>query len=378
LKRRYPRHALCCAAVALCALASPAGAQDAAVKPVRWGADAEGGAPYSFKDPKNPQKDIGFEVGLAAALAKELRRPVGFTQYDFKNLIPGLDRGDFDFAMNGLEVTADRKTKVLFSRPYYVYKLQLVIRADEQRFKTLAGCKRAGGVVGTLEDTAASRLLEQLGVKTKIYDGQVEPYQDLAEGRLDAVLLDLPIAIYYVQKNDRLKERLKFAGPASAKGYYAIAFSKKNPDLAKEVDDALGRLLDSGEVRRICQKWSIWNDNQEELMPAGQYYEEDEAGAVDTDVQRVYSLLDSFPLLLDGAWMTIKLTVLGFLLAVALGLPIALMRLYGPGPLRWFALTYVEFFRGIPVLLLLVFLYFGLPAVSEYYDLGVALRLDAF
>jgi polar amino acid transport system substrate-binding protein len=114
------------------------------------------------------------------------------------------------------------------------------------------------------------------------------------------------------------------------------------------------------------------------LTPAGQYYEEDEAGAVETDVQRVYSLLDSFPLLLDGAWMTIKLTVLGFLLAVALGLPIALMRLYGPAPLRWFALTYVEFFRGIPVLVLLVFLYFGLPAVSEYYGLAVTLRLDAF
>ena len=70
------------------------------------------------------------------------------------------------------------------------------------------------------------------------------------------------------------------------------------------------------------------------------------------------------------------MTLLGFLLAVALGLPIALMRLYGPAPLRWLALSYVEFFRGIPILLLLVFLYFGLPAVSEYYDLPLTLRLN--
>ena len=57
------------------------------------------------------------------------------------------------------------------------------------------------------------------------------------------------------------------------------------------------------------------------------------------------------------------------LLAVALGMPIALMRLYGPTPVRWLAVVYVEFFRGIPVLLLLFFLYFVL---------GSAWHVDAF
>ncbi len=61
-----------------------------------------------------------------------------------------------------------------------------------------------------------------------------------------------------------------------------------------------------------------------------------------------------FPVLLSGAWMTVKLTLLGFLLAICIGLPIAAAWLYGPAPLRWLATIYVEFFRGIPVLLLLV------------------------
>ena len=47
--------------------------------------------------------------------------------------------------------------------------------------------------------------------------------------------------------------------------------------------------------------------------------------------------------------------MLGFLLAMAIGLPVATARLYGPRPLRWPATIYVEFFRGIPVLLLLYF-----------------------
>ena len=48
-----------------------------------------------------------------------------------------------------------------------------------------------------------------------------------------------------------------------------------------------------------------------------------------------------------------------------MGLPIALLRLYGPAPLRLAATVYVEFFRGIPVLLLLFFLYYGLPVIAE-------------
>jgi polar amino acid transport system substrate-binding protein len=53
-----------------------------------------------------------------------------------------------------------------------------------------------------------------------------------------------------------------------------------------------------------------------------------------------------------------------------IGLPIALARLYGPPPLQWLATAYVEFFRGIPVLLLLYFLYYGLSAINPAFTLG--------
>jgi len=341
-----------------------AGGERSAKLPLRWAADAEGGAPYIFKDPANPQRNIGFEVDLAQALAKELGRPMEFIQYDYKSLIPGLDRGDFDFAMNGLEVTPDRVKKVRFSRPYYIYKLQLVVRADETRFSSLQQCKALGGVVATLEETAAERLLDRLGLKKKIYDGQVEPYQDLALGRVDAVLLDLPIALYYAQPNPKLK----FAGEPLEKGYYAIAFRKDNEELAAEVDGALERLLHQGELRRLYEKWNIWNDDQNELLVAS-------VNDVMGESARRWTFARYFPVLLQGAWTTVQITILSMLVAVLLGLLIALARLYGPAPLSWLATAYVEFFRGIPVLLLLYFLYFGLPGVSEYYGLGISLKL---
>src|SRR5256885_3601876 len=57
---------------------------------------------------------------------------------------------------------------------------------------------------------------------------------------------------------------------------------------------------------------------------------------------------DYLPLLLEGAAMTVFLTLTSMALAVLLGLPIAALRLYGPPPLRLLATVYVEFFRGIP------------------------------
>ena len=77
-----------------------------------WGADAEGGAPYIFPDPENPEKYIGFEVDLADAIAKKLGVRAVHKQNGWDGLVPALARGDFDIAMNGNEITDDRKEPV--------------------------------------------------------------------------------------------------------------------------------------------------------------------------------------------------------------------------------------------------------------------------
>jgi polar amino acid transport system substrate-binding protein len=333
---------------------------------LHWAADAEGGAPYICRDSKNPQCYVGFEVELAAVLAEELGCRIEFKQYDFKSLVSGLLRHDFDFAMNGVEATPDRRKALRLSRPYYVYTLQLVARQNETRFDSLDSCREVHGVVGTLEDTAAERLLDKMKVAKKVYGNQVEPYEDLKLGRLDAVLLDLPIATYYAKP----QPELKFVGPAIAPGYYVIAFRKDQEELALRFDAALGRLAERGELRRIYEKWHIWNDQQERLLAAD----------ADEDMLRasgkLWTIRRYLPLLLDGAVVTIKLTLASMALAAFLGLPIALMRLYGPAPLRAAAVLYVEFFRGIPVLLLLYFLYYGLPGIAAEYQWPIALTLN--
>ena len=360
-----------CAALVACAgaarAATPAdGATTrAAGAPLLWGTDAEGGAPYVYRDPDDPTRHIGFEVDILHAVESEIGRPIVLKQYAFIGLIPGLDRGDFDFAMNGLEVTPDRKARVLFSRPYYVFREQLVLRRDESRFADLDGCARADCVVGTLEDTAADRLLQARGIRHSMYDGVVEPYRDLALGRVDAVLLDLPIAIYYARPNPALR----FAGEPLARGYYAIAFRRADTALKDAFDAALDRMIADGRLRAILEHWGLWDEAQADL-----------AASTGEDIlaesRRLWTLDKYGPLLLRGAGLTIVIACLSFALAMIIGLPVALSRLYGPAPARWLAIAYVEFFRGIPVLLLLYVLYYGLADISAASGIGAAFRLD--
>lgn len=344
----------------------PSVAAEDETKPIIWAADAEGGAPYIFKDPKNPQVNIGFEVDLAKALSREMKRPIKFLQYQFNSLVAGLQRGDFDIAMNGLEVTPDRRAKLLFSHPYYIFQQQLVVRADEQRIKSYDDCRKISGfTIGTLEDTAASRLLARDRITSKIYDSQIEPYTDLELGRIDAVLLDLPIAVSYAESNPKLK----FLGPPFAEGYYAIAMKKDRRELATLIDAALARLIASGELRHIYEKWGIWNTEQVRLQNASSL-------DVASESREQWTAARYVPLLIDGARTTVYISLLSMLLAVSIGLPVAAARLYGPFPLRMLATVYVEFFRGIPVLLLLYFLYYGLPGMAAYYGWPISLDMQ--
>lgn len=366
----------------LLAVLLPASAQAQEKKPLLWGADAEGGVPYIFKDARTGQ-NLGFEVDLVEALEKQLGRKIEFKQYAFKELVQGLNRGDFDFALNGLEITPERVKQVRFARPYYIYKLQLVVRAGEDRFKTLEEvklkvkelqAKKDDFTMATLEGTAAERLLDRWNIPKKIYDDQEGPFKDLGVGRTDGVLFDLPIALYYAKPDAEMKyaKKLKgfqFAGEPLAKGYYGIAVKKDNTELADQLSQALDRLLANGELQRIYEKWGLWNDDQNGLPLARVEDVVEEAAGIWTFDRYV-------PLLLEGAIVTIIISCASMALAILLGLLLTVARLYGPAWLRWLALLYVEFFRGIPVLLLLYFLYFGLPGIADFYGLPFNLTLS--
>ena len=80
-----------------------------------------------------------------------------------------------------------------------------------------------------------------------------------------------------------------------------------------------------------------------------------------------------FPdLFFGGFWLTIQISVLGLIGALAVGTLVALMRVSPVAPLRWIGASYVEFFRNTPLVVQLFFLFYGLPF------LGVRFSPDLF
>jgi polar amino acid transport system substrate-binding protein len=320
-----------------------------------WGSDAEGGAPYVFPDPKDPSTLIGFELEIAEAVAKELGVKAQLVQTAWDSLVPALERGDYDMAMNGLEIIPEREKKVLFSRPYYVYTLQLMVRKDEQDIKSIRDL--SGKRVGTLAGAVAHETLKKIGnVDIRSYSA-AWPYEDLALGRLDAVFLDTPITVYY----GKPEVRLKYAGPPEGEGFYGIAMRKDDGELKKVVDSVLERLLRTGELKRMYEKWGLWDKAQAKLSnfsaasDAGSRFRMESADA---------PLHTFFPLLLKGAAVTVFLSVSSMALAILFGIWLTLTRLYGPRAAGVAATAYIEIYRGTPLLVQLFILYYGLPNVG--------------
>lgn len=67
------------------------------------------------------------------------------------------------------------------------------------------------------------------------------------------------------------------------------------------------------------------------------------------------------PMLIRGLWNTLALAFATLTLGGIAGVIICLVRLYAPRPLRWLAIAYIDVFRAIPILVLLVLIYYALP-----------------
>jgi polar amino acid transport system substrate-binding protein len=339
------------------------GAQEA----LRWGADPSGGAPYVFADPAHPEQYIGYEKEMVEALAAAMNRRPEFVPTDWETIVEALRRGQFDVIVNGLEPTADRAQFILFSKPYYIFQLQLTVRRSEERIRTLEDCRRR--LVGTLGNTAASRLLEKEGIPFKGYADPVGAYRDLEVGRLDAVLMDVPMEMFYARRNPRLKP----AAEPFHRGAYVIGLRQGDEALKKEVDAAIDRIARDGTLERILRKWSLWNAAQSELQAealtdAGELKQ---GGGEAREAPPAYDLTSTTFNWSEAVWrltraalVTVLLAFGAMVIAVTLGLALAVGQSRGPGWLRFLSTLYVEFFRGTPVLVQLLFLYFGLPKLG--------------
>jgi len=357
-----------------------------------WCGDQEGGGPYVYPADDNPNRVIGFEVDLADQIAAHLGLEASFSQGQWDKMPELLRTKKCDIVLNGYEWMPSRLDSMDASIPYFVYGLQLLAKTDGD-LKTWDDLEKPSSTprkIGVLVGSAAEQYLtKRLAGRVEIvsYDGSTDAMREVETRKLDATLQDTPAAVFYRSRFPALS----FVGQPVGRGYYVIYARKGDTKLVRAINESLGQIIRSGRIESLYRAYGIWDDAQKELVAiadAGRFYgypatldapapeglaakapaiEKGESKASIAlsarkhgfDVVLAYGLV-----LIQSAGLTVVLSCLSFPIAVALGLLVALGRLYGPRYLRVPLGAYVEFLRGTPVMLQLYFIFFFLPEVG--------------
>ncbi len=327
---------------------------------LRWGGDAEGGAPFVEADPNDPSRVRGFDVEVAAMIARGLRRDPVFVQTAWASLEASVERGDFDVALSGLEDRPELRARHAVSLPYFEFREVLAVRAaDSARYRRLSDLSNRR--VATLGATMAYQILLDAQRKSNVipvsYDDDIHPYSDLVAGRVDAVLLDHIIAERSLQRmSGFVVQPLPIAT-----GHYVAVFARSDSALRDSADVILRERMRDGSLEKTFRDWGVWDPSQSahfaRVLAASPARA---AAAVRNERGSVVAYLPSF---FRAAGITLLLSCLSMALAVAIGVLVAAGRVYGSRIVQAPLAVYVEVVRGTPLLLQLFVIYYGLSSV---------------
>ncbi len=221
-------------------------------------------APNNFyaADGKTP---IGYEVDLAKAIAAKLGVPVTHQDMAFGSLITSLQSGRIDLTMAGMNDTKARQQQIDFV-DYFTSGITIMIRKGNPDGitgpDTLCG-KKVAVVQGTSHQKFAagqSTKCTQAGqpaVDVTATDSDNQNQNQLRTGRVQAILNDLPSAVYISRTAGDGKFFEVVPGEPIDGGPYGIGVNKANTALRDSVQKALQALIADGTYGKILQAWGV-------------------------------------------------------------------------------------------------------------------------
>ncbi len=200
---------------------------------------------------------VGFDVDLMNAAAKAGGFTVEFKNTAWDGIFAGLENGKYDAVMSSVTITDERKKTMDFSIPYINAGQILVVRSETQGVTTLADLagKKVGAQIGTTGAFEIDKVKDAKQIEEKTYDEIGLAFADLANGRIDAVVVDTPVAANYALQTPEYKGKLKIVGQPFTEEYYGVAVKKGNSKVLTVINAGLKKVLDSGENKTIEAKW---------------------------------------------------------------------------------------------------------------------------
>ena len=195
-------------------------------------------------------KVVGFGPDLAAEIAKAFGVPLEMKNIAWEKIFTELDEGKIDMIISSVTITSERKKLMSFSKPYFSSG-QVVVINKGSNIKDLAGL--TGKKIGVQSDTTSEGEAIKLTGENNVvkYPEFESAIKDLISGKIEAVIMDYPPALGKVKNN----QSLKLIGGPFTQEFWGVVVAKDNNELLIPVNGVIERLVDSGEIKKLEDKW---------------------------------------------------------------------------------------------------------------------------
>lgn len=202
--------------------------------------------PFEFvKDGKN----VGFDMDIAAEIAKDAELELNVIDASFDSIESGLFSTQCDIAISSVSITDERAAKMDFSTPYMDDDLVL-ISADASGIKDLESAKDKK--VGVQQATTGEKYAKEQGLTNIVgFEDAGLQTQALLAGQVDALLGNQSVLGYSIKD----KEGFSVVADFKTGEQLGIAVPQEQPKTMELVNGTLKRLTDAGTMEELTVKW---------------------------------------------------------------------------------------------------------------------------
>ncbi|KRN27926.1 polar amino acid ABC transporter inner membrane subunit [Lactobacillus selangorensis] len=300
--------------------------------------------PYEFLVNKKGKSQVqGIDIMVAKKIAKDIGVKLVVKKMSFDSLLVALQTGKCDMVIGGVNPTPTRRKNVDFSKMYYHGGQYILIKKSNELFyhnKSSFTNKSIGAQTGTTQYSLAKKQIP--GVKMKGMTSYSDLVLALKTNKVNGVVMEKPTALAYEKNDSSLKAiNADFKLDKGTTGV-AIAFAKGSTSLVNAANKSIDQINKQDLVNKVY------------IPKAGKYMKVNTQDTSMMHYWRFFALGVGYTLIISGV---------SVIFGILLGLLFALMKLSKNKVAHAIATAYIEFLRGTPMMVQVLFVYFGIGAV---------------
>ncbi|MFM2484255.1 transporter substrate-binding domain-containing protein [Celerinatantimonas yamalensis] len=198
---------------------------------------------------------IGFDIDMGKTMARAMGVQFVPVNTAWDGIIPALQTGKCDIIMGGMTITPKRNLKVNFADPYIVIGQTILIspklKGKITSYKDLNSSKYTiASKLGTTGAQSAKRDIPN--AKLQLFDTEADAVLQVANGKADAFVYDLPFNAIYAAQH---KKQVVFLDKPFTYEPLAWAIRQNDPDFLNFLNNFLRQTKGDGTYKRIYDRW---------------------------------------------------------------------------------------------------------------------------